>query len=62
MGFWDKEINGPLDDMFDLDGNGMLSPGEQAFKYDFLNSYTNNNNTDNYDEFDNDYDDIDIDF
>lgn len=59
MGFWDREINGPLDDMFDLDRDGMLDPGEEAFKYDFLNSFFDNDD-DDYDGLDDDYDDMDF--
>ena len=53
MGFWDGKLNGPFDDMFDLDGDGRLSPGEEAFKYDFFNSFDNDSN-DSDDDFDND--------
>lgn len=59
MGFWDRKINGPLDEMFDLNRDGMLSPGEVAFKYDFLNSF-HDNNKDN-DNFDDDFEDRDFD-
>ena len=59
MGFWTREINGHLDDMFDFDRDGMLNPGEEAFKYDFLNSFSDNNNDYN-DRLDDDHDDMDF--
>ena len=35
MGPFDKEANNPLDDMFDMNGDGYLSSSEEAMKYDF---------------------------
>ena len=55
MGFWDGKVNDPFDDMFDLDGDGRLSPGEEAFKYDFLNSF-DDDSTDTGDDLDADLD------
>ena len=39
MGSFDKEANNPLDDMFDMNGDGYLSSSEEAMKYDFFNSF-----------------------
>lgn len=41
MGFWDNEVNGSFDRMFDFNRDGRLSAAEEAFKYDFLNSFEN---------------------
>ena len=59
MGFWDKDIQGPLDDMFDLNRDGMLDPGEEAYKYEFLNGFLNDNDHDEIDDVD-DLDEFDF--
>ena len=36
MDSWDREVQNPFDDFFDLDRDGVLNPIEQGFELDFL--------------------------
>ncbi len=36
MGFFDREVRGSFDRLFDLNRDGALDPAEQAFQMDFI--------------------------
>ena len=36
MGFWDREVQGPFDDLFDLNSDGTLDPFEHAYQDDYI--------------------------
>ena len=36
MGFFDREVKGSFDGLFDLNRDGVLDPAEQAFQLDFI--------------------------
>ena len=36
MGFWDKDVNGSFDELFDFDRDGKLDITEQGLQYSFL--------------------------
>lgn len=36
MGFFDKDVENGFDEMFDLNKDGVLDPGEQAMQFAFV--------------------------
>ncbi len=53
MGFWDREVedNG-LDDMFDLNNDGLIDAGEEAMEMDYLDRLINGDSSDEVEEED----------
>ena len=54
MGFWEREVSNTMDEMFDLNGDGMLDASEEALEYDYYNSDDDDDDDDD-DEFDSDF-------
>ena len=52
MGPFDREVNNSLDRMFDMNRDGYLSSSEETMKYDFLNSFDENSDSDIDDDLD----------
>lgn len=58
MGPFDREVNNSFDRMFDMNRDGYLSSSEEAMKYDFLNSFDDDSDSDIDDDLDG-FDDFD---
>ncbi len=43
MGFWDDEVDNPIDRMFDFDRDGKLNSTEKAMELDFLSGDNSSN-------------------
>ena len=54
MGFFDRDVKNSFDRLFDLNHDGVLSPGEQAFQMDFIMKEMESNDSDDDDEEDDD--------
>ena len=52
MGPFDREVNNSFDRMFDMNRDGYLSSSEETMKYDFLNSFDENSDSDIDDDLD----------
>ncbi len=63
MGFFDREVRGSFDRLFDLNHDGALDPAEQAFQMDFITrDMEEQDDTDDEEELDlDDLEDLDPD-
>lgn len=59
MGPFDREVRNGIDEMFDWDHDGMISPNEDANIYQFYEEASENSDLDEVDDLDLDDDDRD---
>ena len=59
MDFWSRNVENSFDEMFDLNRDGKLDFGEQAFQQDFITRDIESNNGSN--DEDDDLDELDLD-
>lgn len=60
MGFWDSDVNGSFDEMFDMNHDGKLDMSERAMQFEYMeNEEREIEGYDNNDDSDYDSDDWD---